>query len=110
MEAAADEARRTWPLIREVSITSCMSFTAELFFLPNDDSVVPIRAAGFTDEAYKECLRHVLDDRSGRTTLNVYRSKEGTRLSSKERAPARRRRSERLLFSYPSPNQCSAAR
>ena len=47
----------SWPLIREVSMTSCMSFTAEPFFSPSEDSVQkPIRAAGFTDAAYKECL------------------------------------------------------
>jgi hypothetical protein len=54
-----------WPLIREVSMTSCMSFTAEPFFSPSEDSVMqPLRAAGFTDEAYKECLRGGLDDYS----------------------------------------------
>jgi hypothetical protein len=66
----------SWPLIREVSITSCMSFTAEPFFLPSEDSVQkPIRAAGFTDEAYKTCLQHSLDDyaawKSTRLVLSV---------------------------------------
>ena len=66
----------SWPLIREVSITSCMSFTAEPFFLPSADSVQkPIRAAGFTDEAYKTCLQHSLDDyaawKSTRLVLSV---------------------------------------
>ncbi len=28
----------SWPLIREVAMTSCMSFTAEPFFLPTEDS------------------------------------------------------------------------
>jgi len=65
-----------WPLIREVSITSCMSFTAEPFFLPTEDGVQqPIRAAGFTDKAYKECLTHALDDyapwKSSRLVLSV---------------------------------------
>ncbi len=42
------------PLIREVAMTSCMSFTAEPFFSPSEDSVMkPLRAAGFNDEAYR---------------------------------------------------------
>jgi hypothetical protein len=66
----------SWPLIREVSITSCMSFTAEPFFLPTEDGVQqPIRQAGFTDKAYKECLTHALDDyapwKSSRLVLSV---------------------------------------
>ena len=53
----------SWPLIREVAMTSCMSFTAEPFFSPSEDSVQkPIRAAGFTEAAYKECLRNGLSD------------------------------------------------
>ena len=47
------------PLIREVAITSCMSYTAEPFVVPMQDGVLaPLRAAGFTDAAYKECLAH----------------------------------------------------
>jgi hypothetical protein len=66
----------SWPLIREVSITSCMSFTAEPFFVPTEDSVQrPLREAGFTDDSYKECLRHALDDyaswKSSRLVLSV---------------------------------------
>jgi hypothetical protein len=66
----------SWPLIREVSVTSCMSFTAEPFFVPSEDSVQqPIRDAGFTPEAYKECLSHALDDyaawKSSRLVLSV---------------------------------------
>ena len=64
------------PLIREVSMTSCMSFTAEPFFSPSENSVQePIRAAGFTEAAYKECLQHGLDDysawKSTRIVLSV---------------------------------------
>jgi hypothetical protein len=56
----------SWPLIREVSVTSCMSFTAEPFFVPTEDSVqMPIREAGFSEEPYKECLQHSLDDYAG---------------------------------------------
>ena len=51
------------PLIREVSVTSCMSFTAEPFFLPTDPGVQnPIRAAGFTEEAYRDCLAGAVAD------------------------------------------------
>jgi hypothetical protein len=74
----------SWPLIREVSITSCMSFTAEPFFVPGEDEVQkPIRAAGFTDKAYRECLSHAIDDyaawKSTRLVLSVnpFRSEAG---------------------------------
>jgi hypothetical protein len=51
------------PLIREVAITSCMSFTAEPFFLPNEASVAnPLRAAGYTDAAHRQCLQHAVAD------------------------------------------------
>ena len=51
------------PLIREVSITSCMSFTAEPFFLPNEPTVAnPLRAAGYTDAAHRQCLEHAVAD------------------------------------------------
>ena len=44
-------------------MTSCMSFTAEPFFLPDEDAVQkPLRAAGFTEAAYKECLQHGVND------------------------------------------------
>ena len=66
----------SWPLIREVSVTSCMSFTAEPFFVPSESSVQkPLRAAGFTEAAYKECLTHSLDDyaawKTSRLVLSV---------------------------------------
>src|SRR5262245_5007529 len=51
------------PLIREVAVTSCMSFTAEPFFLPNEPSVAaPLRAAGYTDAAHRQCLEHAVAD------------------------------------------------
>jgi hypothetical protein len=60
------------PLIHEVAMTSCMSFTAEPFFSPSEDSVMkPLREAGFTDEAYKECLRHGIEDYAGWKTSRV---------------------------------------
>jgi hypothetical protein len=38
-----------------------MSYTAEPFFIPTDDGVTaPLRAAGFTDAAYKDCLTGAL--------------------------------------------------
>jgi hypothetical protein len=51
------------PLIREVAITSCMSFTAEPFFLPTEPTVAnPLRAAGYTDTAHRQCLEHAVAD------------------------------------------------
>ena len=51
------------PLIREVAVTSCMSYTAEPFVVPIQDGVLqPLRAAGFTDAAYKDCLAHAVAD------------------------------------------------
>jgi hypothetical protein len=52
-----------WPLIKEVSITQCMSYTAEPFFVPIEDSVLkPLHAAGFTDAAYQACINHAVAD------------------------------------------------
>jgi len=64
------------PLINEVSVTACMSYTAEPFFVPPEDTVVPhLRAAGFTDAAYKECLTDAVADyapwRQSRLVLSV---------------------------------------
>jgi hypothetical protein len=51
------------PLIKEVAVTSCMSYTAEPFVVPTEASVIkPLRAAGFTDAAYKDCLTHGVAD------------------------------------------------
>ena len=51
------------PLVREVSMTSCMSFTAEPMFLPGEPSVAePLTAAGFKPFQYKNCLMEALDD------------------------------------------------
>jgi hypothetical protein len=60
------------PLIREVAMTSCMSFTAEPFFSPSEDSVMkPLRDAGFTADAYKECLRHGIEDYAAWQTSRI---------------------------------------
>ena len=51
------------PLINEVAITSCMSYTAEPFYVPSVDGVItPLRAAGFADAAYKDCLTNAVAD------------------------------------------------
>jgi hypothetical protein len=51
------------PLIKEVAVTQCMSFTSEPFFSPPEDSVMqPLRAAGFTDDAYQQCLARSIAD------------------------------------------------
>jgi hypothetical protein len=60
------------PLIHEVAMTSCMSFTAEPFFLPTEDTVQkPVRAAGFSDAAYKQCLTHGIEDYAAWKTSRV---------------------------------------
>ena len=51
------------PLINEVAITSCMPYTAEPFYVPSVDGVtMPLRAAGFADAAYKNCLTNAVAD------------------------------------------------
>jgi hypothetical protein len=51
------------PLIREVSITSCMSLTAEPFVVNTQPKVIRrLRRNGFTDQAFKDCLTGALDD------------------------------------------------
>jgi hypothetical protein len=51
------------PLIREVSITSCMALTAEPFVVNTQPEVMNrLRHNGFTDPLYKACLNGALDD------------------------------------------------
>jgi len=55
------------PLIRDVAITSCMSFTAEPFFLPTTEAeeatvLTPLQQAGFTPAAYRKCLSNAVND------------------------------------------------
>jgi hypothetical protein len=51
------------PLIREVSITSCMALTAEPFVVNTEPTVMNrLRRNGFTDEAFKDCVTGALDD------------------------------------------------
>src|SRR5262245_39558203 len=51
------------PLIREVAVTSCMSYTAEPFVVPMQEGVLrPLRAAGFADAVYRECLANAVAD------------------------------------------------
>jgi hypothetical protein len=76
------------PLIQEVAVTSCMSFTAEPFFVPTagqDGATVlaALNANGFTDGGYRFCLSNALNDYAPwqRTRLvlavNPYRYKQG---------------------------------
>jgi len=53
-----------WKLIREVAITSCMSYTAEPFFIPVTEPTVmdPLLAAGFKPAAYRSCLSNAVSD------------------------------------------------
>jgi hypothetical protein len=66
------------PLIQEISVTSCTSFSAEPFFLnlkvpqydaknPAPDKLPPsptdaLQSAGYTDAAYEQCLTKAIDD------------------------------------------------
>jgi len=51
------------PLIHEVAVTSCMSFTAEPFVIPGEEPALGVlRAAGLKDEPYRQCLAHAVDD------------------------------------------------
>jgi hypothetical protein len=75
------------PLIREISVTSCTSFSAEPFFLnlkkpvyspkyPAPDPALPFPAqglheAGFTDALYRECLTKAIDDYADWKTTRV---------------------------------------
>jgi hypothetical protein len=59
-------------LIHEVSVTSCMTFTAEPFFIPHDaQAVKQLRAAGFTNERYRACLEEAVADYDGWKTTRV---------------------------------------
>jgi len=54
------------PLIHEVAVTSCMTFTAEPFFIPDDPAVVqPLLAAHFTNADYRACLQGAVGDYNG---------------------------------------------
>ncbi|TAJ89950.1 hypothetical protein [Reyranella sp.] len=57
-------ARFDWrPLINEVAITSCMSYTAEPFVVPIQEGVLrSLHAAGFSEQAYRECLANAVAD------------------------------------------------
>lgn len=72
------------PLIAEVSVTGCTARADEPFVLPVDAvSLANLRAAGFTDAAYRACLRAAPDAYSAwkRTRIDfdfsVFRSTEG---------------------------------
>jgi hypothetical protein len=76
------------PLIREVAVTSCMSFTAEPFFVPTQGAdgagvLQALNAAQFSDGAYRFCLSNAVADYAAwqqtRIVLavNRYRYKQG---------------------------------
>lgn len=51
------------PLIREVSITSCMALTAEPFVVNTQPKVMHrLRHNGFTNDQFKDCVNGALDD------------------------------------------------
>jgi len=54
------------PLIHEVAVTSCMTFTAEPFFVPDDPTVLQtLHKAHFTNEDYRACLKGAVEDYAG---------------------------------------------
>jgi hypothetical protein len=60
------------PLIREVAMTSCMSFTAEPFFLPGEETVKgPLEKAGFKPAEFKRCLMDGLEDYAVWKSTNI---------------------------------------
>jgi len=60
------------PLIHEVALTSCMSFTAEPFVLPGEPTVKrPLEAAGFKPFEFEQCLRDSLKDYAPWKVTNV---------------------------------------
>ncbi|MGB7259449.1 MAG: hypothetical protein WBD48_15350, partial [Pseudolabrys sp.] len=53
------------PLIQEVSITQCMALTAEPFVVSTAQGVMNrLRAHGFTDAQYRDCLENAVSDYS----------------------------------------------
>lgn len=54
------------PLIQEVAVTSCTSFSAEPFFLPyttpGDTTTTVLQAAGYNDASYQQCLENAVAD------------------------------------------------
>ncbi|HEV2362699.1 MAG TPA: hypothetical protein VGS12_00725 [Caulobacteraceae bacterium] len=61
------------PLVREVSNTACATMSDEPFVLPIDPySVANLHRAGFSDAAYRECLRTSVSDFSGWRATNIH--------------------------------------
>ena len=55
----------TNPLIQEVAVTSCTSFSAEPFFLPHaqdDTTTMVLQGAVYTDSMYQQCLENAVAD------------------------------------------------
>ena len=60
------------PLIHEVAVTSCMSFTAEPFYLADEPTVSkPLNTAGFKPFQFKQCLMDAVKDYAPWKTTNV---------------------------------------
>lgn len=60
------------PLIHEVAVTSCMTFTAEPFFIPNDQPALQqMLAAHFTNADYRACLKGAVEDYDGWTATRI---------------------------------------
>jgi hypothetical protein len=63
------------PLIREVTDTSCSSLTDEPFILEGDaESIQNMLRAGFTDDAYRNCLIRSPSDYEGWRTTSIDRA------------------------------------
>lgn len=60
------------PLIHEITMTSCTSISSEPFVLPVDQvSIGNLRSAGFTDQAYQNCLIEAAMDYAPWNTTRV---------------------------------------
>jgi len=60
------------PLIHEVAGTSCMTFTAEPFYLADEATVSkPLNAAGFKPFQFKQCLMNMVSDYAPWKTTNL---------------------------------------
>lgn len=72
-QTALAAAYDTEPLLQEISITSCTSYSAEPFFLPYPpmsntdpptyaDEQQALQSAGYTDDKYRQCLANAVAD------------------------------------------------
>jgi hypothetical protein len=65
-QTALAAAYDTQPLVQEVAITSCTSYSAEPFFLPytgtGDTVQAVLQQNGYTDDQYQQCLANAVAD------------------------------------------------